>query len=92
MNDPESTRQIAGAAGATGGLTGFWMFLEQLSAHGPSWSAVPPLVMAATSGVLAYVSVRRASQEMRHREEAHRARMRREAFGLPSVESLPDRN
>lgn len=76
-------RLIIGA-GTTGSGTGFWLAIEAIREHGPSWSVLPPLLMGISSLVMAGIALRRsqredlaaASEELR-RQEMHEARMER---------------
>lgn len=77
---------------------GFWYFVRDVLAYGPSWSAVPPLLLA-LGGVIGAIRAWRTErenwldrdQERRHKEELHQVELGRLRAQL-AAEPLPSRN
>jgi hypothetical protein len=61
----------ANAAGA------FWWFVDQLCRYGPSWSLVPPLLIAVASVIGATTNALNARQARRLEREKHEVEVRR---------------
>lgn len=73
---PASTRVFAlNCAGA------IWWIGDQLARHGPRWELVPPILCGIASLIGAARSWTDGIQRRRHREEEHRVRLSRVAFG-----------
>lgn len=71
-------RLFAAATGAS-----VWQFINELAAHGPSWSLVPPIVLSVATVIGAVKNYLDGAQARRHADERHRAEMealKRRAF------------
>lgn len=88
MHDPSTTNGLfATTATAAGG--GISWVLQQLWAHGPTWSLVPPLLFSAASVVGAVIAGLKARQESIHKEEWHKLKLEAERRRLEREANPP---
>jgi hypothetical protein len=68
---PHDVSNQTGLFAANAAAAGWWV-VNLVARHGPSWEAVPPILIGAASLIGAVKSWQNDQQLRRHREELHR--------------------
>ena len=76
---------------AAGAVASFWWVVDMVARHGPSWEAVPPILVGTASLVGALKCYANDSQARRHKEERHRLELKVLERGevKPAPETVP---